>query len=229
MGLLDFFHKKGKVEAAPAEVTDTPDLEVYSGMRVEVTLFDGRLLFVAKLQNLRGDRAELSQYSEADLPEDTEPIRVRIRGYHDHEKKAVYMEGTIIPQQKHTWQVEDLTVARIGNDRAFFRLSTNIDATATTFGGFGAGERPCRLLNISLGGACIASDYPYREGDKFLLKVRLLEDRDISAMFCQVLRIIDKGESKFEYGCQFLELNDADQEKITQNIFAVQRKQRSRS
>lgn len=45
-------------------------------------------------------------------------------------------------------------------------------------------------------------------------------------MFCEVLRIIDKGNSAPEYGCRFLELNESDQEKITQNIFAVQRKQR---
>ena len=45
-------------------------------------------------------------------------------------------------------------------------------------------------------------------------------------MFCQVLRVIAKEDSEFEYGCQFLELNESDQEKITQNIFAVQRKQR---
>ena len=65
-----------------------------------------------------------------------------------------------------------------------------------------------------------------QEGDKFLLKVKLLEDREVSAMFCQVIRIIEKEDAKFEYGCRFLELNEADEAKITQNIFAVQRKKR---
>lgn len=226
MGFLDFFKKTEKEKPAAAKPAPAEDMEAYSGMRVEVTTFDGRLLFVAKLQRLRGSTAELHQYSEADVPPDAEPMRVRIRGYHDHERKAVYMEGTISRGAMHIWQVEELVVARIGNDRAFFRLSTNLEATATTFGGFGAGEKPCRLLNISVGGACIGSEYPYREGDRFLLKVKLLEDRDISAMFCEVLRIIDKGNSVYEYGCRFLELNENDQEKITQNIFAVQRKQR---
>lgn len=227
MGLLDLFRKRAQESPASVVKPDPiEDLEAYSGMRVEVTTFEGCLLFVAKLQRLRGGMAELYQYSEANIPRDAEPMRVRIRGYHDRERKAVYMEGTISPGPMHIWQVEELVVARIGNDRAFFRLSTNVDATATTFGGIGAGEKPCRLLNISVGGACIASEYPYREGDRFLLKVKLMEDRDLSAMFCEVLRIIDKGGSAFEYGCRFLELNESDQEKITQNIFAVQRKQR---
>ena len=227
MGLLDIFKRRPQEESAASETAaDVEALEIYSGMRVEVTTFDGRLLFVAKLIGLRGSSAELHQYSEASLPQDAEPVRVRIRGYNDHERKAVYMEGTIAPDVKHIWKVEELTVARIGNDRAFFRLDTDIDATITTFGGFGAGEQPCKLLNISVGGACISSAFRFHEDDKFLLKVKLLEDRDISVMYCQVLRIIDKGDSGYKYGCRFLELNENDEAKITQNIFAAQRKKR---
>lgn len=200
---------------------------VYSGMRVEVTTPDERLLFVAKLQGLQGNRAQLYQYSETKAPTDRGSLSVKIRGYSDHEKKAVYMEGNITPQPEHIWQVEDLVVTRIENARAFFRLTTDLDATVTTFSGLGAGEKPCKLLNISVGGACIGSEYQYHKGDKFLLKVRLLEDRPESAMLCQVLRITGKENTCFEYGCQFLELTEEDQKAITQNIFAAQRKKRS--
>lgn len=232
MGLWDLFEKwKGKEQAPPVEEKPAAEEEAYSGMRVEATTFDGRLLFVAKLQNLRGNTAELHQYSETELAhdEEMEPIRVNIRGYNDHLRKAVYMEGTISPLPKHIWQVEDLQVVRTGNDRAFFRLETDLEASITTFGGIGAGELPCRMLNISVGGACVRTDRRFYEQDKFLLKVKLMEDRDPSIMFCQVLRVIDKENGWFEYGCQFLELNDNDQAKITQNIFAVQRKTRTGS
>ena len=209
MNILNLFKKTPK-EQPPQEAQDTsaaPELEIYSGMRVEVTTFDGRLLFVAKLLGLH----------------------VRIRGYSDRERKAVYLEGRITPQPKHIWQVEELTVARIGNDRAFFRLDTDLDATATMFSGLLMGERPCKMLNISVGGACIRSENRYHEGDKFLLKVRLLEDRPESAMFCQVLRVIEKEGQPNEYGCRFLELAEDDQDKILENIFAAQRKKRGTS
>lgn len=111
--------------------------------------------------------AELHQYSETDIPQDAEPMRVRIRGYHDHERKAVYMEGTISPRPAHIWQVEELEVARIGNDRAFFRLDTDIEATATTFGGIGAGEKPCRLRNISVEARASARSIPTVKGINF--------------------------------------------------------------
>ena len=230
MKLLDLFGKKTAPQPPNAKKeSDEDDLEVYSGMRVEVTAYDGRILFVAKLMGLRGNQAELHQYLEATISPQEEPIPVRIRGYSDRDRKAVYMEGVISPLPQSKWSVTDLKVCRIGNDRAFFRLDTNLDATATMFSGLAMGEKPCKLLNISIGGACIGSEFQYHEGDKFLLKVRLLEDRPESAMFTQVVRVIEKGDSWFEYGCRFLELTEVDQGQITQNIFAVQRQKRGRS
>lgn len=231
MSLLELFRKRAK-ERPPQEDKDTngtEELDIYSGMRVEVTTAAGQILFVAKLMGLHGKKAELHQYSECEIVKDVETIHARIRGYSDYERKAVYMEGIITPGPKHIWQVEELTIVRVGNDRAFFRLTTNLDATATMFRGLAMGEKPCKLLNISVGGASVSSEYRYHEGDKFLLKVRLLEDRPESAMFSQIVRVVEKDEGKFEYGCRFLELTEVDQEQITRNIFAAQRQKRGRS
>lgn len=232
MLLIDLLkeHLKGNKLRKALKETHIPDhqneLVVYSRMRVEVTAFDGRLFFVAKLMEIQGSRAELHQYSESSLPEDTEPVRVRIRGYHDHLHKVVYMEGVISSNGKYTWQVEDLVVARVGNDRAFFRLDMDIEASVTKFGGINAGERPCRLLNISVGGARISAEQRYWEGDKLLLNVLLFEGRAPSIMYCKVLRVIERENAPFEYGCQFLELTEADEAKITQNLFSIERKRR---
>ena len=227
MSLLDLFNQKAKVQPPQKRGDADEQLDVYSGMRVEVTTDAGEILFVAKLLGLHGDKAELHQYSESEIAQDIGTIHARIRGYSDYERKAVYMEGVIASGPQRIWQVENLTVVRVGNDRAFFRLDTDLPATVTMFSGLAIGERPCRLLNVSIGGAGISSEHRYHEGDKFLLKVRLLEDRPESAMFCQVLRVIEKEEGPREYGCQFLEMNEADQDKITENIFAAQRKSRS--
>ena len=221
MSVFDIFKKH--TPAQEQQEAKTPHNAIYSGMRVEVTKPNGDLLFVAKLANLTDDSAELRQFSESSLPQDPDqaPLPVRIRGYHDRERKAVHMEGLITPLPPNAWQVEELTVTEADNDRAFFRLDTNQDASATTLQGLHAGEHPCRLLNISVGGALIRSETPYEPGDKFLLKVKLLEDREPSAMYCQVLRIIHKEDGPDEYGCRFLELNEADQDRITENIFAA--------
>ena len=61
MSLLDFFGRRAKAQPIPApeETSKADELEIYSGMRVEVTTPEGQLLFVAKLLGLNGDRAEL--------------------------------------------------------------------------------------------------------------------------------------------------------------------------
>ena len=229
---MRLFKLRGKKpEAQPRQMeteTDWENLQIYSGMRVEATAMDGRMIFVAKLTGLRGNQAELHPYSEAAFSQE-EPFPVRIRGYSDRERKAVCMEGVIAPLPQNKWSVVELKVCRVGNDRAFFRLATNLDAAAVMFRGLEMGEKPCKLLNISIGGACIRSECRYHEGDKFLLKVRLLADRPESVMFSQIMRVIEKGGAGFEYGLRFLELTDADQEQITQNIFAAQRQKRGHS
>lgn len=227
MKLFKLFGKKPDAQPQkPEKEHDAEELEIYSGMRVEVTAMDGRMLFVAKLMGLHGNQAELHQYSEAAISQE-EPFPVRIRGYSDRDRKAVCMEGVIAPLPQNKCSVTELKVCRIGNDRAFFRLDTNLDATATMFSGLAMGEKPCRLLNISIGGAFIRSEFRYHDGDKFLLKVRLLADRPESVMFSQVMRVMEK-EDGFEYGCRFLELTEADQEQITQNIFTAQRQKMGR-
>lgn len=235
MGLLNLFkHKTREPSPAPNPPEDEEEISVYSHMRVEVTTTDGQMLFVAKLMYPRRNTAELHQFSEIEVPllrdrSEMEPLPVHIRGYHDRLRKAVYMEGVITPQPKCVWLVAQFSVTRLGNDRAFFRLDTDQEASVTKFGGRNAGVHACRLLNISVGGACISSDQQFWEGDKLLLTIKLLEDRDPSIMYCQVLRIIEKEDAPTQYGCQFLELNEADQDKITESIFTAQRKSRGGS
>lgn len=218
MKLFDLFGKR--------EEKDTKELEIYSGMRVIVEDTEECTLFIANLKDLQRDTAKLYQYSEGDIFQDvdieslegTESLYVNLRGYNDCERKAVFMEGIITPSGKHVWQIRNLRVMRVENERSFSRLDTDIDAVITVPGS--DEERDCRLLNISVGGAGIGSGYRYHKGDKFLLKVQLSGNQP-SVMYCEVLRVIEKEASWFEYGCRFLELTEADQEQITRDIAMI--------
>ena len=137
------------------------------------------------------------------------------------------MEGVITARPQHVWAVTELKIIRSGNERAFFRLDTNLDATISVLGrGFGADEHPCKMLNISIGGACVRTSLRQYEGDKLLLRVQLMAERDISLMFCEIVRVTDNGDGTFSYGCRFLELNREDEERISHNIFFAQQKKR---
>ena len=132
------------------------------------------------------------------------------------------MEGVITPKPQNIWSVAELNVCKIGNDRAFFRLETNLEASATMFTGLEMGEKPCRLLNISVGGVCLGLEKRHDVGDRFLLRVRLTPEGELLALRCQMLRILERRHGYFEYGCRFSELEVANEERILRYIFAVQ-------
>ena len=232
MGLFGLFGKKAqRPEPAPDEKTPgVSELESYAGMKVEITSPEGQLLFTAKLLGLRETQAELYQTAWAPISREMEePLAVQIRGYDDRSSKAVYLEGSILPAEAdHVWAVEDLTLVKTGNDRAFFRMDVNMDAGFTPVGRIGAGEEPCKLLNISVGGVRNASASTHDSGDKLLLSVKLDPEKGPSTMLCQILRIIEL-EAGYEYGCRFIELNGADEDRIMQIIFDLQRKKSGRS
>ena len=61
MGLFGFLGKKEKAEPEKEKKPQPEEVEQYSGMRVEVMTAEERLLFVAKLQEIRGTTARLYQ------------------------------------------------------------------------------------------------------------------------------------------------------------------------
>lgn len=218
--LLDIFSRKDETDKA----SDLKQLEIYSGMRVMVEDCNGNPLFVASLQNPQGGEALLHQYSAEEACDAHKEAAVKLRGYNDCERKAVFMEGFMTPKQKHIWQLKDIHITRIENERVFTRLSTNIEAAVMK--AEGADAKTCRLLNISAGGVSISAEQRYYKGDRFLLKVRLLEDRPFSVLYCEVLRVAERAVSRFEYGCRFLELTEADQEELMQHMTWFAQEQR---
>ena len=221
-----FFGLFGRRQKEQDEVQEE-DLELYNGMQVEVTGEDGQILLVAQVLNLEGDQAQLKPQTEGDWPgEGGEPVPVTLRGYSSQEGKAVVLKGAVRPREDGLWEIERLSLVKRTNDRAFFRIDTNIDAGVTLVGSFSEQQEQCKVLNLSVGGVCVGSKQRHNVGDKFILQVQLLPGMESSLMFCQVLRILECKADYFEYGCQFLQMTAADEERILQVIFDLQRKRR---
>ena len=115
MGLFDVFRKtpqERRAEEAHRRAAQE-DLEVYSGMRVEVTSGDGRIFLVAKLLDLRGDRARLEPAADGSLlTRLDEPLNVIMRGYSSRTNRAVVLEGTVRVGPNKLWQAEHLALVQ---------------------------------------------------------------------------------------------------------------------
>lgn len=225
MGLFDMFKKSPKEQ----RIEDSrkramkEDLEVYSGMRVEVTSGDGRVFLVAKLLDLRGDRAQLEPGADGSLMvRSEEPLNVSLRGYSSRENRTVIMEGTIRVGPGKLWQAEHLELVDHRDEhRANVRVETDMDGVFSLAGHSGVPEESCQIKNMGMGGVCIGSQARRDVGDKLLLRIgRLMELRD-SVLPCQILRINDRKPGYFEYGCRFLELDEEVERRLFRAMYAL--------
>lgn len=225
MGLFAKFRKTAKQteEEAAIERARKEDLEIYSGMRVEVTSTDGRMFLVARLSGLRGDRAQLKPSTECSLMTQSEdPIPVTLRGYSSKENKAVFIRGTVRLAASGVWQLEHLSLVKRSDDRVHVRADIDGEGTVSFPGERGASEEDCRLLNISVGGVCAGLQTRRNVGDKFQLRARPFPELEPFVLHCQILRILERRHGYFEYGCRFVDLSAADEERILRGVFSLQ-------
>ena len=205
MGLFDAFRKSPKerrVEEAHRRAMKE-DLEVYSGMRVEVTSGDSRIFLVARLLELRGDRAQLEPGADGSLmTRSDEPMKVTLRGYSSKEGRAVSMEGTIRMGAGKLWQLENLALVDRAENRANVRIETSISGGFTVDARPGIPEENCTVRNMGMGGVCLSAQARRDVGDKLHLRVDRLLELDGTFLTCQILRIDARRPGYFEYGCQ---------------------------
>ena len=252
MGLFDFFSRKDRKQPAPEKKTES--YEEYSGIRMEVLSEERELLFVARLAVSDGGRGELQRVSEgnvlseaeapAEAPEQAEeteedavPVpeeppkkpekpeyHVFLRGYEERVRQAVHMEADITHDHARVWTYRNLRVVSKENDRAFFRQDIGTDGEVLPMAHLGNAPFPCKLVNISAGGACVQTDYVFAPGEKLLLKSRLLPDSELKPVVCTVCRVTERKNGMFDYGCQFTELDAAAEDEISKAILQLQMK-----
>ena len=245
MGLFDFFSRGDREKAAPAKPRET--LTEYSGMRVEVLTEDKDLLFIARLVISGGGGGELQRTSETNvLPEwgdsgaaaaaedgtaeeaaaeakPPEPTyHVFLRGYDERQKQAIHMEADMTHYLGRIWRAQNLKVVGKDNDRAFFRQDVGSDGDVTPVDRTGRAPAPCKVVNISAGGACIRTDRIFRPGETLLLKSRLLPDSELSPLLCTVCRVTERKNNMYDYGCRFSELDAATEDQISKAILQLQ-------
>lgn len=224
MGLFDAFRKSPKERRAEEarKRAMREDLEVYSGMRVEVTSGDGRVFLVGKLLDLRGDRAQLEPGADGSLMTRMDgPLKVTMRGYSSKENRAVSLEGAVRAGPGKLWQVENLSLVDRDENRAHIRVETELEGDFILPGRSGVPEEHCQIKNMGMGGVCIGAQTRRDVGDKLLLRIeRLLELRDVQ-LCCQILRIDARKGGYFEYGCRFVNLDEETERRLFRAMYAL--------
>lgn len=224
MKLFGLFSKHAKDRPAqpPAQADDPQELEVYSGMRVEVTSGDSRIFLVARLLELRGDRAQLEPGADGSLmTRSDEPMKVTLRGYSSKEGRAVSMEGTIRMGAGKLWQLENLALVDRAENRANVRIETSISGGFTVDARPGIPEENCTVRNMGMGGVCLSAQARRDVGDKLHLRVDRLLELDGTFLTCQILRIDARRPGYFEYGCRFVDVDEETERRLFRAMYAL--------
>ena len=225
MGLFDAFRKSPREKRAEEAHKRAlkEDMEVYSGMRVEATSEDGRVFFVARLLELRGDRAQLEPGADGSLmTRSDEPVKVTLRGYSSKEGRAVSMEGSVRVGIGKLWQVENLALLDSQTEhRVNVRVEIDIPGSFTVEGRSGVPEESCQLRNMGMGGACLISQARRDVGDKLHLRMGRLLELDNTPLPCQILRIEARKAGSFVYGCRFLDVDETTERRLFRTMYAL--------
>lgn len=230
MGLFDLFSGGEQNKQAPKKKKRREGIGEYHGMRVEAiseegdeVLFTGRFVIVPE-QGIK----ELHILSEPVSPLDQEETcSVNLRGFMasqgfmTSQGMAVHMNATISPLRENVWHVDNLNILAKDNDRAFFRLDTNLYGKVTRVGSDDSDTYECLVRNISAGGVCFRVDEQLEIGDTVLLSARLLPDQEMEPLLCRVRRIMPIRGGNY-YGCQFLELDPATEDQISKVVVQLQ-------
>ena len=200
------------------ELARNEDLEIYTGMRVEVTTDDGRMFLTAELTDLRGDRAQLKPHMDGSLLTKRDgPVPVTIRGFSSKENHVVVMKARVRLSPSGNWQVERIALVKRGDNRASVRVDVDLDG----FLSFDGLQAPCRVVNMSTGGVCIGTPVRHNVGEKLTLWLTLPVRSGTLTLPFQIVRINERRHGYFEYGCKFLALSEGQEERLTRSIFEL--------
>lgn len=222
MGLFAIFQKKKKTAS---EESGFPDLR--TGMRVEVQTPTGVPLFTGRIRVLNSHTLEVRAKTGEYLPRTVYGQAVRLLGTQEN-GQSFTLDGSVGPNAPDFWRIERLRLPRTGQHRDYFRQHTGFDGTFSFTENFKGQQHSCKVLDISASGARVITKVPLQPQSTIYLKVRLLPEEPSFRIPCLVKRTQDyskPGSSvrKFEYGCQFLDLPDKEQERLIRCIFTLQR------
>lgn len=214
------FKKEEPVSDVPPE--DFPDL--YNGMKAEVLTPANALIFVGRIRLSGASQVDLLGETGGFLPRALYNQPVKLRCF-QRDGDTFTLTGTVGPNDPKFWRIEKLKSLQNSESRSFFRQNIGADGHV-----FASGQKfPCKVLDISAGGARVLTSKLFQLESAFQLEASFIPTEEPFSLTCRVKRTTVRAETaspmkKFEYGCQFVDVPPREQERLLQVIFTLQRK-----
>lgn len=221
-----FSNKKNTESSQPASTPAAPPPaplpEFIEGMSLDIFTEDG-------VELLTG---QVSEHSEASLTLERLPgwlsfdtcpagSTVFVRGY-NRRMQSFNLRATVVESSRIVMKVADMVVEYTPNLRKNFRLPIN--GTASIFREdderFSRPEQ-CLLVDLSIGGACIESEYVHAEEEVVLLRFKL-DDYPTMTFKGQIIRGAEHKDNRYRYGVLFAQLTREELTNLTRTLYNIQ-------
>lgn len=199
--------------------------EIFRGMTLIVETTEGQQVISGQVSEFDSDDRTLAlERLPGGLSFKTREIgsSVMIRGI-DESLMQFYLKGTVVESSRTVFRVKDIRLRELPKNRQNFRLEINAPATMHSRMGedqFGPREE-CTLVDVSVGGACVESEYLHMEDDVVRLKIKLLDYAPMD-FIGEIIRVSEFKPGKFRYGILFAQMNEKELNELTRTLYNIQ-------
>ena len=205
-----------------AKPSEPPMPDLTRGMTISVTLSDGDQLLTGRLTSFNGRALSIERLPHALSFRTCEKGEtVYIRGC-NQKLMPFIIEGTVEESTRILFRMTDLKSLPLNENRDNFRLDLHSPASLyyLTDPHFQNPEE-CILVDISVGGACVQSEFLHAEGEVLNLKVKL-EDYATMDFLGEIIRVKELRSGAFQYGFLFAQLTEDEITTLTKTIYNIQ-------
>lgn len=222
MGFFSSWRTEREPVLSPVQPREPELPELSTGMVINVTLPDGDKLLTGKLTSHGSSGLTVERLPHAlSFRVSEKGEKVYIRGCNQKLMPFV-IEGTVAESTRVLFRMKNLKSIPLNEHRDNFRLVLNSPAslyylTDTHF----ENAEECTLVDISVGGARIQSEFLHAEGEVLNLKVKL-EDYAAMDFMGEIIRIQELRSGAFQYGFLFAQLTEDEITTLTKTIYNIQ-------
>lgn len=225
MGVLSYLFKSS---GAPAPESDkkpdnTPAMTPLSQkLSINVFMKNGRHLFDGRIADFSETELSIERLPGQLSLELCEPgDELRVRGLAAN-GKPYEMMGLVVQSSRVYCKLEKMTMVLHSENRSNFRLALDCDISLYDESDVKLEQAEiCRLVNISVGGACFQSEYVHSLGEVLRLEVKI-EKYAPMVFLGQIIRADEFLPGIFRYGFLFAQLGEQETEALNKILFNLQ-------
>lgn len=196
--------------------------ELYEGMRLDVMTKEREPLLSGRVTSRTEDTLTLGRLpGELSFKISTLGKDVSLSGY-DKKLLPICLSATVQESTRTSFTVKNIKVERHTENREAFRLPYNSPVSLfRREDEHLKNPEECQLINISIGGCCVQSEYIHMEDEVIRIRVKL-DDYAPLTFLGQIVRCVEHAPGVFWYGVLFAQLTEQEITSLNKTLYNLQ-------